>query len=78
MIAFLVVVGIRSTGLVPSAVVSATTTFDVLILTAALAGLGMAVDVRRLRRLGARPLLLGFISWMLIAGISLGLVLLFY
>lgn len=74
-LAFLAIVALRSTGWLPAAVVSGTTAFDTLLLTAALAGLGLGVDVRRLRRLGFRPILLGLASWLLIAGISLSLIL---
>ncbi|RDI75871.1 putative membrane protein [Gaiella occulta] len=77
-LAFLGLVALRSTGWVPDVVVRGTTTLDTLLLTAALAGLGLGVDVRRLRRLGLRPIVLGFASWLLIAGISLVLILALY
>jgi len=40
------------------------------LLACALASLGTGVDLRKLRRVGSRPLLLGLVSWLLIATIS--------
>ena len=40
------------------------------LLACALGGLGAGVDARKLRRVGSRPLVLGLISWVLIATLS--------
>ena len=39
-----------------------------------MAGLGLGLELSRLRGLGVRPLLLGFASWFVIALVSLALV----
>jgi uncharacterized membrane protein YadS len=39
-----------------------------------MAGLGLGLELSRLRGLGMRPLVLGFASWMVIAVVSLALV----
>ena len=49
---------------------------DTLCLAAGMFSLGTGTDLRELRKLGGRPLILGLISWVLVAGISLLLVLL--
>ena len=46
------------------------------LLTIALVGLGAAVRIDRLRRLGGRPLLLGAIASLLVGGVSLAATLL--
>jgi uncharacterized integral membrane protein (TIGR00698 family) len=40
------------------------------LLASALVGLGAGVDIGRLRKIGTRPLILGLISWLLIATLS--------
>lgn len=49
---------------------------DTLCLAAGMFALGTGTDLRELRKLGGRPLLLGLLSWVLVAGVSLALVLL--
>ena len=44
------------------------------LLSLALAAMGLETDIRKLRAEGLRPLLLGLLSWLFIAGFSLGLV----
>ena len=46
----------------------AAATLEKLVLTAALVGLGMGVRLDRMRRLGGRPLALGLLAWVLVAG----------
>jgi len=41
------------------------------LITVALAGVGLAADVRGMRRTGTRPLLLGAILWVSVASVSL-------
>ena len=41
---------------------------------AGMAGLGLGLELARLRGLGVRPLVLGFAAWMVIALVSLALV----
>jgi uncharacterized membrane protein YadS len=45
-----------------------------ILISMGLVGLGAGVRIGRLRQVGARPLLLGLISWVLVAGVSFGAV----
>jgi uncharacterized integral membrane protein (TIGR00698 family) len=71
---FLTLAAVRSTDIVSTRVVTDLTRIDVLLLAAGMAGLGLGLELSRLRGLGVRPLLLGFVSWMVIALVSLVLV----
>jgi uncharacterized integral membrane protein (TIGR00698 family) len=73
-IGFLVLAGVRTTGVLSSRVVADLTRIDVLLLAAGMAGLGLGLELARLRGLGMRPLILGFASWIVIALVSLALV----
>jgi uncharacterized membrane protein YadS len=55
----------------PGAALDLITTTQTVLLAAALFGLGCGVEVARLRRVGGRPLLLGLVSWILVAGVAL-------
>lgn len=70
LIAFLAMVAIRSTGVMPQSLLEAASTTKDLLFAAALFGLGTAVRVGPMIRTGRRALLLGLTSWVLIAGIS--------
>lgn len=70
-VGFLAAVVLRSTGTLPDGLLSAIKQAQTAGLALALFGLGCGVHVGRLRRLGARPLLLGLASWILVAGIAL-------
>lgn len=67
-VGFLLAIVVRSSGVLPVGWLDAAATVEKILLTAALAALGMGVDVRRLRRLGGRPLALGMAAWVLVAG----------
>lgn len=69
---FLVAVAIRSTGVLGEAALDHLRTLEGLLLGAGLVALGCGVDVRRLRRLGGRPLVLGMTSWVLMSAVALG------
>ncbi len=69
---FLLAVAFRSLGWVPSAWLDPIKLLEKAMLTAALFGLGAGVRVAALRHLGGRPLLVGLVSWLLVAGIALG------
>jgi uncharacterized integral membrane protein (TIGR00698 family) len=68
---FLVAVALRTVGAVPDGWLEGIKTLETLLLGAGLVGLGSAVDLRRLRALGGRPLVFGLVSWALVAGVSL-------
>lgn len=70
-VGFLVAVGLRSSGVVPAVVLSAAEALQTVLLAAALAGLGAGVRWRTLRSVGGRPLVLGLLGWLLVAGFSL-------
>lgn len=69
---FLAMMAVRSTGVVPEAVVPATTAATTLLFTAALFGLGSAVRVGALLRTGRRGLVLGAVSTVLVGAVGLG------
>jgi uncharacterized integral membrane protein (TIGR00698 family) len=70
---FLVLAGVRTTGILPARVVADLARLDVLLLAGGMAGLGLGLELARLRGLGVRPLVLGLISWIVIALASLTL-----
>lgn len=65
-VGFLAMVGLRSTGIVPTQVVSGSQDLANLLMAAGLFALGTGVDVPRLARTGGRALTLGLASWLLI------------
>jgi uncharacterized integral membrane protein (TIGR00698 family) len=73
-IGFLALAAVRSTDILSRRLVTDLTRVDVLLLAAGMAGLGLGLELARLRGLGVRPLLLGFASWIVIALVSLALV----
>jgi uncharacterized integral membrane protein (TIGR00698 family) len=74
-LAFLALVLVRSAVPLPAAVVDAGKLISTVLLAAALAALGIQIDVRALRRAGARPLALGLAAWLVSASTALLLVL---
>jgi uncharacterized integral membrane protein (TIGR00698 family) len=70
---FLLLAGVRTTGILPARVVADLARLDVLLLAGGMAGLGLGLELARLRGLGVRPLVLGLISWIVIALVSLAL-----
>jgi uncharacterized integral membrane protein (TIGR00698 family) len=69
---FLVAMGIRSSGVLGEGTLDALEDVKTALFAAALFGLGTGVELRRLRRLGGRPLVLGLASWALVAGVAYG------
>ena len=67
---FVGAVMLRSTGWLPGLALEAAHGTQQVLLTTALFGLGTGVSWRLLRRAGGRPLLLGLLSWLLVAGIA--------
>ena len=67
-VGFLAAIAIRSTGVLGDDTLDVLGTIEKLSLAAALVGLGTGVHIAKLRRLGPRPLLLGLMSWVLVAG----------
>ena len=69
-IGFLAAVALRTTGWLPDEFISGAKTVEGVLLAAAMFGLGTGVQIDRLRTLGVRPLQLGLVSWVLVAGVS--------
>ncbi len=69
-VAFIGMVVIASIGVIPESVVSRIDDLRTVLLGMALFALGTRVNVARLRQIGARPLALGLISWLLIAVVA--------
>lgn len=67
-VGFPAAIAIRSTGVLGDGTLDVLGTVEKLALAAALVGLGTGVHVSKLKRLGPRPLLLGLLSWVLVAG----------
>lgn len=68
---FIAMVLVRSFVPLPDAVLTAGSTAQTALLAAAMFALGCAVDVRKLLRVGSRPLILAALSTALVAGVSL-------
>ncbi|NUP53751.1 MAG: putative sulfate exporter family transporter [Catenulispora sp.] len=66
--AFLAMIALRTTGVLPASALSAAKQLQDLLLAAGMFGLGSGVRLRELARTGPRPLALGLASWALIAG----------
>jgi uncharacterized integral membrane protein (TIGR00698 family) len=72
LIGFLVVVLLRTGGVLPEAAAPGFATAATFLITVALAAIGVSTDFGALRRAGFRPMLLGIALWVLVAGTSLG------
>lgn len=68
---FLVMIAVRTTGLLPGQVLDASKIATTLLLAGALFGLGSAVKVREVVRTGPRALLLGLLSTLLVGSVAL-------
>lgn len=74
---FIAMVAVRSTGILPEAVLNGADVLTTLLLAGALFGLGTSVHLASLIRTGGRPLALGLTSTLLAATVSLGGIVLF-
>lgn len=72
LIGFLVVVVLRTTGVLPASAAPGFSTAATFLITVALAAVGVSTDFAALRRAGFRPMLLGIVLWVLVAATSLG------
>jgi uncharacterized integral membrane protein (TIGR00698 family) len=68
---FLGAICLRATGWLSPEFLSTAKDFEQIFLTAGMFGLGAGVVISRLRRLGGRPMVLGLVSWVLVAGAAL-------
>ncbi|MDH6144407.1 MULTISPECIES: YeiH family protein [Kitasatospora] len=69
-VGFLAMILLRSTGVLPSALLDDADQVQQLVLAAALFGLGAAVNLGTLVRTGGRMAALGLASWVMVAGVS--------
>jgi uncharacterized integral membrane protein (TIGR00698 family) len=67
---FLLSIAVSSTGLVPPAALTAASDAQSALLAAALFGLGTGIHLPTLRRTGGRALVLGLLSWVLVATVA--------
>lgn len=72
-IGFLAAVTANTVGLVPSSWHSSLTSAAQVLITFALAAIGLSTQVQAIRRTGAKPLLLGALVWLVVLLTSLGL-----
>lgn len=69
-VGFMVAIGMVSTGLVPPVALALAGTVQQVLLVAALVGLGTGIHAAALRRTGGRSLVLGVVSWVLVAAVA--------
>jgi hypothetical protein len=67
---FLVAVSVRTTGALSTDLLDTLKHLEKILLAMALVGLGAAVNIKKLRLLGSRPLILGVCSWALVLATS--------
>ncbi len=72
LIGFLVVVLLRTFGVLPAVAAPGFAAVATFLITVALGAIGVSTDFGALRRAGFRPMLLGIVLWALVAGTSLG------
>jgi uncharacterized integral membrane protein (TIGR00698 family) len=69
-IGFLAMIALRTTGQLPSPLLTSAHTLQELVLAAALFGLGSAARLQAMTRSGGRAATLGLVSWIVVAGLS--------
>jgi uncharacterized integral membrane protein (TIGR00698 family) len=67
---FLVAVAVRSTGVMSARSLDLTGQAESILISMGLVGLGAGVRIDRLRTVGGRPMVLGLVSWVLVATVS--------
>lgn len=67
---FLAAAALRSAGAVPAGWLTPIKDAETILLGMGLVGLGSNVDLKKLRAVGGRPLMLGLVSWLLVAVVS--------
>jgi uncharacterized integral membrane protein (TIGR00698 family) len=73
LIGFLLASALNSVGVLPAGWHPALSVLGAFLITTALAGIGLSLRLADMRRAGGRPLLLGALLWIAVAGSSLGL-----
>jgi uncharacterized integral membrane protein (TIGR00698 family) len=72
LVGFVLLAGVNSLGLIPGSARPGLLDATTLLITIALAAIGMSTDVRAMRVAGARPLALGLLLWAAVSATSLG------
>ncbi len=72
LVLFVVMAGLRGTGVIPAAWAGGVSEAATLLITLALSAVGLSVDLGALRRAGVRPLMLGAVLWVAVSLLSLG------
>jgi uncharacterized membrane protein YadS len=67
---FLLAVAVRTTGVLSDDIITNSKHIEKTLLAMALVGLGAGVNIKKLRLLGMRPLMLGVFSWALVVATS--------
>ena len=67
---FLVAVSVRTTGAISADLLANLKHLEKIFLALALVGLGAGVNIKKLRLLGSRPIILGVCSWALVLATS--------
>ncbi len=67
---FLVMIVVRTSGILSDGIIADAQAVEGWLLAAALVGLGSGVRVQKLRKLGPRPLVLGALAWVVVAAVS--------
>ena len=73
LIGFVVAALANTASLIPAGAHGTLSNVSLFFVAVALSAIGLSTDVRALRRVGAKPLLLGLLLWITVAGTSLGL-----
>lgn len=66
--------GVNTLGIIPASIASQVVLAAYLLIAMAMAGLGLNVDIKTLRRLGVKPFAAGLIGSLLLSGLGLMLV----
>lgn len=66
-VGFLAAIAVRTTGVLGDGALDLAAQVEKILLTVALVAMGLGVRIARMRRLGARPLALGLLAWILVA-----------
>lgn len=75
LVGFLALVLVNSADILPPPVKGALVQANAMLMTLAMAAIGLSTDFGRIRAAGAKPLLLGFAAWVFISVTGLGLIL---
>jgi len=73
-VGFLLALLVRTSGVLPDVALSGARDAERYLLAAGMVGLGSSVRISALHQLGVKPLALGAVAWVVVGGVSLGLI----